>query len=303
MKPGRTVIESPSNQRFNAWRKIAAGQVRKVGRTIVSGRKLVLELATSWRAGESRWTPLAWLVPRGFDGDLPPLPDQGNQTILTSHGGPSRPPPQDLGFKLPPFAGHDQPWNDTLPKWRGRPLTCFELAPRLFRELDLFGTGFPLLEIEVARMIAPLPKRLSDGMYVAVPLQDPANVGALLRSAAGLGASAALLLPGCANPFHPKALRACAGAAFTLPLFKVADLTALARLGCTIVALDASGAKIGGFTFPKKFVILVGREGPGLPPIPPGVHVCKVSLPMDRVQSYNATVAASLAMWEWRRRS
>jgi len=247
MKPVK--IESVSNPRFKEWRRIASGQIRKVGRTLVSGKRQVEEIA----AGRNR--VVGWLAPEGWRGPMPPA------------------------------------------------LPCFELARALFDELDQFGTGYPLLDVDVVGLVQPLPGTLGDGMYVAIPLQDPANVGAAIRSAAGLSASGAFLLDGCASPFHPKAVRASAAAVFRLPLFDAGSLERLPGLGFCVLALDAGGVDIRGIEFPRKFALVVGQEGPGIAPLEvAGIPLLKVSLPMDRIESYNAGVAAALAMWEFRRR-
>ena len=66
------------------------------------------------------------------------------------------------------------------------------------------------------------PARLSPGRYVVLDgVQDPGNVGAVLRTADAFGCTGALLLPGCADPYGPKTLRAAMGAVFRLPLYTV----------------------------------------------------------------------------------
>ena len=66
------------------------------------------------------------------------------------------------------------------------------------------------------------PARLSPGRYVVLDgVQDPGNVGAVLRTADAFGCTGALLLPGCADPYGPKTLRAAMGAVFRLPLYAV----------------------------------------------------------------------------------
>jgi TrmH family RNA methyltransferase len=171
------------------------------------------------------------------------------------------------------------------------------LAASLFRELDLFGTRGPLL------LVAPPPLDLwqpteAAGAWVGIPFQDPANVGAVIRSAAGLGAAGVVLLPGASSPWHPKAVRASAGAVFSLPLVRAEVLPRIDEI--PVLALDAGGEAILGYEFPKRFLFLAGVEGPGLPE-----HLeptTTLALPMtDRVESLNAMVATSLALYEWRR--
>ncbi|MCU0845697.1 MAG: hypothetical protein MUC76_12315, partial [Spirochaetes bacterium] len=68
--------------------------------------------------------------------------------------------------------------------------------------------------------------------------------------------------------------------------------------GFELVALDRGGASITGYRFPAGFVLLAGVEGPGLPD---GLRGSAVSIPMEGdVESLNAAVAASIALYAWR---
>jgi len=207
-----------------------------------------------------------------------------------------------VGWLVP--AGHveDLPGDPGIPR--------FEVAPALFRQVDVFGTSSPLLEVSIDGFVRPLPAKLGPGIYLCLPFQDPVNVGAALRSARGLGAAGALLLPTCASPFHPRSLRASAGAAFQLPLCELPNVTRAHAAGLRIVALESRGRHIKDYSFPEHVGLLPGMEGRGLDGLAQrggfesDMHVTmdRVSLPMDHIESYNAGVALSLALYEWRRR-
>lgn len=139
-------------------------------------------------------------------------------------------------------------------------------------------------------------------------VQDPGNVGTLLRSAAAFGFDAVLLGPGCAAPFSPKTLRASMGAAGRLPVLHTADLPAsLAKLrarGVTCLAaalyrsrpLDAAGR-----AFPGGLCVVIGSEGQGLREQTVQACDAAVRIPMtDRVESLNAGVAGSVLLWHFR---
>lgn len=179
-------------------------------------------------------------------------------------------------------------------------LAWYQLAPELLRDLDIFGTGGPLLLIRVPEMPpwSP-PEGFPAGASVLIPFQDPENVGAAIRSAAAFGAVQAILLEGSANPFHPKALRASGGAALSLPLRLGPALGAVSP-ELTIVALSADGIDIRRAEFPEAFGLLAGLEGPGLP-----LHWRKqaVRIPIrPEVESLNAAAAMAVALYEWQRR-
>lgn len=99
---------------------------------------------------------------------------------------------------------------------------------------------------------------------VAVALdgvQDPGNVGTIVRLAAAFDAAGVLLLPGCADPFGPKAIRSSAGAILSVPVAAIAASDLLSA-GIPLLAADASGRAIDP---PSSNAVLVfGNEGAGV---------------------------------------
>ena len=139
-------------------------------------------------------------------------------------------------------------------------------------------------------------------------VQDPGNVGTLLRSAAAFGFDAVLLGPGCAAPFSPKVLRASMGAAGRLPLGVCADLpAALGALrgrgvACLAAALyKARSLDAVGTQFPGGVCVVIGSEGHGLSDAAIAACSAAVRIPItDRVESLNAGVAGSILLWHFR---
>lgn len=157
--------------------------------------------------------------------------------------------------------------------------------------------------------LAPLPVREAasialsrNGLAVALDaVQDPVNVGAILRSAEAFGASAALLTEGCANPFGARALRASAGSALRIPV--ATDLApdavfswARAR-GVRLVGGDAHG----GGPLPERdgaVLLVIGSEGRGLSSGLSAALDVRVTIPLlGKVESLNASVAAGILLY------
>jgi len=174
-----------------------------------------------------------------------------------------------------------------------------QLTPALFQALDVFGTRNPILQYnlpELPRWDPTAP--LAAGCSLLIPFQDPENVGAVIRSAAAFGVERIVLLAESANPFHPKAIRASAGTVFSANLRAGPTLDELPD-DLPVMALAASGTPIEAAAFPDTFCLLAGMEGPGLPP---RWHRNAVAIPMaEGVESLNAAVATSIALYEWRR--
>ena len=183
-------------------------------------------------------------------------------------------------------------------------VATYALSPTCFNHVDVFGTGCPIL------ICTALPLPCADvetpprGLELLCPLGDPANVGALLRTAAAMGATQVVLLKESAHPYHPKSIRAASGATFDVPLTQgpsVRDLAGPSRLRAspaTWVTLHVEGEGMPGFQWPKDVRLLVGEEGPGLPPFSFGK---RLAIPMtESVESLNAVAAASMALYAYR---
>ena len=147
------------------------------------------------------------------------------------------------------------------------------------------------------------------GRYLALErVQDPGNVGTLLRSAAAFGFDGVLLSKGCAAPFAPKTLRASMGAAGRLPVAPVQDLPqALQQLRargvvCLAAALYHSRPlDEAPQSYPDGLCAVIGSEGQGLTDA--AVQACDmaVRIPMtDLVESLNAGVAGSVLLWHFK---
>ncbi len=141
-------------------------------------------------------------------------------------------------------------------------------------------------------------------LLVACGLQDPGNLGTLMRSAAAFGAAALFTLRETVNPFNPKALRSSAGAIFRVPV--VADLAAAdllprlraARVG--IVAADRhSPSPLDQADLRGSLAIMVGKEASGLPPEIAREASLLLSIPIrPGMDSVNAATAGSVFLYE-----
>jgi tRNA G18 (ribose-2'-O)-methylase SpoU len=177
----------------------------------------------------------------------------------------------------------------------------FQLAPRLFETLDVFGTHAPLLLLRVPAIDSWQPvDGFGKGCSLLVPFQDPENVGAVIRSAAAFGARQVILLAESAHPFHPKSLRASGGTVMSIRLRQGPSLKELPA-DLPIIALSVEGADIRTTVFPPSFGLLIGLEGPGLPAIWRRTARC---IPIRAtVESLNAAAAAAVALYEWSRQA
>ncbi len=134
-------------------------------------------------------------------------------------------------------------------------------------------------------------------------IQDPGNLGTLLRAAHGAGLRSVALSPGCTEAWAPRVLRAGMGAHFALTLFEDCDLPALAGRHGRVWAAAADGshtlwqaplAHAGG--------VAIGNEGAGLSASLRAACLDSVAIPLaPGCESLNAGVAGALLMFEWSR--
>ena len=139
-------------------------------------------------------------------------------------------------------------------------------------------------------------------------VQDPANVGALLRSAAAFGFAGAVLCGNCADPFSPKAARASMGALAKVELI-FADETKQALAAFTACGIPSFAAALQN-SVPLECVdteglpgvaLLIGNEGNGLLPETVAAADRAVRIPMAAgVESLNAAVAGGVLLWHFR---
>lgn len=132
-------------------------------------------------------------------------------------------------------------------------------------------------------------------------VQDPGNVGTIIRTAEAFGIDGAVLLSGCADVWAPKTLRAAMGSAFRLPVVccSVGELSRYTE-GFTLYGamLDDSAKRLGETVFPDKTAVVIGSEGRGISP--EVVEICdkKIYIPIKGAESLNAAMAATVLLWE-----
>jgi TrmH family RNA methyltransferase len=140
-------------------------------------------------------------------------------------------------------------------------------------------------------------------IVVLAGIQDPGNLGTILRSAEAFGASGVISLPGTVSAWNPKAVRASAGSVFRLPVLATGEqecMEALREAGTKILATTTHGAEpadLVDLAGPIAFVI--GNEGNGVPANLIARSDVRITVPCPGpVESLNAAVAASVLLYE-----
>ena len=135
-------------------------------------------------------------------------------------------------------------------------------------------------------------------------IQDPGNLGTIIRTAEAFGIEGIVLSGDCADPYSPKVLRASMGSVLRLNPHCLSDtllgaLTELKKEGFTLYAamLDNAAKKLGEFSFPKKTALIIGNEGHGISSS--AAEQCeKLYIPIQTAESLNAAIAAGIICYE-----
>lgn len=180
------------------------------------------------------------------------------------------------------------------------------LEDRLFDRASSVEHGAGLLAI-VALPTAHLPAQLDDDAVYLDRLQDPGNVGSVLRSCAAAGVRRVLCAPGTAACWSPKVLRAAMGAHFGLEIHEGVEAAELqSRCRVEPMATDAGAPRsLYDVDLRAPVLWLFGNEGQGLAPaLKAWTRARRVSIPQtEAVESLNVGVAAALCLYEqWRQR-
>ena len=153
-----------------------------------------------------------------------------------------------------------------------------------------------------------LPKSagfFNDGAVIVLEnIQDPGNVGTIMRTAAAFGAVGIVLIGACADPYGPKAVRASMGAVFRLPVFETnvsGLITYVKENNFTLytASLRDNAVDIRDVELPKRCAVAVGNEGHGLSEELLAAGILSIKIPItETCESLNAAAAAAIILWE-----
>ena len=197
---------------------------------------------------------------------------------------------------------------DLVERLRGHDVPVATVSASVMQALSPVRSPSPVVAI-AERPIAAAEHVYRDTplVLVAIDIQDPGNVGAIVRVAEAGGASGVVCAGACADPFGWKALRGSMGSALRLPILIHRDIREAIddarRHGCRIVATSPRGSRpVFASDLRGPIAILIGGEGPGLAPSQLDAADELVMIPMEPpVESLNTAVSAALIVYEARR--
>lgn len=188
-----------------------------------------------------------------------------------------------------------------------------QLDDKLFAELSELKT--PSGIIALIDLPQPAGAIVDSGFCLLLEdIQDPGNLGSMLRSAAAAGCDAVFLSPGCVDAWSPKVLRAAMGGHFVLRIYEQQDLPEVAKSFCEqplrgLPAYPSAGTLLATSLHAKrslydcdlrgKVAFLIGNEGAGLSVGMLKLATQEISIPMPgKIESLNAAAAAAICLFE-----
>lgn len=186
-------------------------------------------------------------------------------------------------------------------------ITCkkYVLTDKLFSEITDTETPQGVLAIVkfLDKMIA-FDKIISSGKFLALEnIQDPGNLGTIFRTCEAMGINGIIMTHNCCDVYSPKVVRSTMGSVFRLPFYFVENICEFLDLHKELTSyasvVHGNSVSIKDVEFVTPCVMVIGNEGNGI--INSTMDRCnfKVTIPMmGRNESLNASVAASVLMWE-----
>jgi RNA methyltransferase, TrmH family len=179
--------------------------------------------------------------------------------------------------------------------------------PLFYVEQDIIDSVSPLKNPQNVIFSCAIPEQSeqaeADGFYIILEgIQDPGNVGTIIRTAAAFSAAGVILTGACADPYNPKTIRATMGAIFRqhISSMNLDEIAALKNKGLKLyaAALGADSKDIRHISL-QNAAVAIGSEGSGLSAEITALCDEKIIIPMSPLsESLNAAVAAAIILWQ-----
>ena len=183
--------------------------------------------------------------------------------------------------------------------------TVYLLSDRLFAQISDTQTPQGVLGVIKTLDKSAVFDTINNGgkFLVLDNVQDPNNLGTVLRTAEAFGVSGVVMSADCCDAYNPKVVRGSMGAVFRLPLLTVSELAAwlgrYPRLQTYAAVVDSHAQRVTEISFSEPCAVVIGNEGNGIRH--DIIKACRhtMTIPMNgKAESLNASVAAAILMWE-----
>lgn len=183
---------------------------------------------------------------------------------------------------------------------------CYEVSGEILANLAETDApqGIVAVAVQTKAELSSLTLKKDNGLLLIIDgLQDPGNLGTLIRTAWACGTEAAVCLPGTVEPFNGKVVRSTMGSIFRMPLIEETWDNMhnwLKEQGFSSVAGDIAAVdEYSRIAYPAKVAVIIGNEGRGLINVKLEEIDYRVKIPLyNGVESLNASVAGGILLYE-----
>ncbi|MBS1187573.1 MAG: methyltransferase [Burkholderiaceae bacterium] len=212
---------------------------------------------------------------------------------LATHGRPQQCLVGESASMLPEVA-------DIVARCEALAASCVLLPDALFKPLSQVENGVDLLFL-IDTPAPQLPQKLTQSAVLLDAVQDPGNLGSILRSAAAAGITQVFCSPGTAQAWSPRVLRAGMGAHFLLQVFENVDLAQLIRTSAVPVLATSphTTQTVYQADLRQPLAWLFGHEGQGVSDELMALATLKVAIPQPgAMESLNVAASAAVCLFE-----
>lgn len=186
---------------------------------------------------------------------------------------------------------------------------CMMLDDKLFAKLSDTGTSQGVISVAEQRRFSPEAFAKEAGgkgtnVVILDRLQDPGNIGTIIRTAEAAGYKGIIMVAGSGDVYSPKVVRAAAGSLFRMPVIWVEDVDAAAELAAkmdkklTVTCLEGA-ENCFDVDMTENIALVIGNEGRGVSERFMDLSDIRVKIPMEgSIESLNAAVAAGILMYQ-----
>ena len=135
------------------------------------------------------------------------------------------------------------------------------------------------------------------GRYILLDrIQDPGNMGSVIRTGCAFDLDGVIITPGCVDPFSPKVVRAAASSMEKINIIRMGNIAGLKDFN--LIAADLTGQDVSSFKWPDGFILAIGNEANGLCEEVKSVAKSIITIPASgRIESLNAAVSAGIILY------
>ncbi len=202
------------------------------------------------------------------------------------------------------FVEHPDSLND-MPELES---VCFQVSRGLLREISSVQNPAEIIAFLTPQPAPDLDKAIKKAAKILLldRLQDPGNIGTIIRTGEAMGIDLLIMLKGCCSIFNHKIARAAMGSNFRLPICHDADFSSVSELlqkyQTAMICADMEGKPVADFQFPLRAALVLGQEGKGLDQKILNECNSRLAIPMQgRVESLNVATSAAICLYEWAR--